>query len=84
MSDEKKVIGTIGIDSAGEPEIKEPLFISLAAFRNSKYLDVRKFYQSNGEWLPTKKGVTLHLDQIDELIKILQDKKQEIEAWFNG
>lgn len=84
MSDDKKILGTIGIDNSGEAEINEPIFISLSAFKNSKYLDIRKFFESNGEWKPTKKGVTLHKDQIEELLKILEQNKEEIESWFNG
>ena len=83
MDEDKKNIGTIGIDSSGEPEVKEPVFISLSSFKNSKYLDIRKFYMKDDSWMPTKKGVTLQKDQITDLIKILQEKSAEIEDWFN-
>lgn len=83
MPDDKKTIGTIGIDQHGAPVIKEPIFIALSNFKNFKYLDIRKFYQKEEDWLPTKKGITLSKDQIKELITIIENNKEEIDKWFD-
>lgn len=82
MSDETKELGIIGVDEAGEAVIREPIFIKLSSYRNSKYLDVRKFYDEGGEWRPTKKGITLTKDQLAELLKIIKDNEKEINEWF--
>lgn len=81
--DDKKVIATIGIDSDGDPVIPEPIFISLTSFKTKKYLDIRKRYSKDGEWMPTKKGITLALDQYNELKKALEDNSEEILKWLD-
>ncbi len=85
MSETTKNLGVIGLDENGAPVngTKEPIMVSLSSFKNAKYLDIRKYYfAENGEMLPTKKGVTLHKDQLSELIKILSDNKVEIDNWL--
>lgn len=81
MADESKLIGTIGLDEAGNAAVREPIFISLARFKNSRYLDLRKFYEKEGEWKPTTKGITLHGDQLVDLLRILSEHKDEILLW---
>lgn len=82
MDDDKKVIGTIGIDEAGAPLVKEPIFISLGEYNTSKYIDIRKYYSAGGEWRPTKKGITLHKGQDKELIDILEANSDIIKDWL--
>ena len=83
MADESKDLGRIGFDNNGEPSIREPIFIKLSSYRNSKFLDIRKYYEDNGDWKPTKKGITLTNEQLDDLMKILSEKKNEINSWLN-
>ena len=71
MPDESKEIGNIGIEADGTSNIKEPIIIKLSSFRNSKFLDIRKYYSENGEWKPTKKGITLNEEQLNNLLKFL-------------
>jgi hypothetical protein len=84
MADESKLLGQIGIDEAGQASVREPIFINLSRFKNSRYLDIRKFYEKDGEWKPTTKGITLHGDQLEELIRILTENKEEILLWTAG
>ena len=82
MADESKELGRIGFD--GEtPLVREPIIVKLSSFKNSKYLDIRKYYDKDGEWCPTSKGVTLHREQIRELLQVITDNTNEIEQWFN-
>ena len=83
MSDGEKLLGKIGVVKDDEPQIKEPIFVKLSSYKNSKYLDVRKYYQKNEEWLPTPKGITLQQDQIEDLIKIIENNKDIIKEWFD-
>ncbi|MCG8572109.1 MAG: transcriptional coactivator p15/PC4 family protein [Spirochaetes bacterium] len=83
MEEDKKTIATMGLDSSGAPLVKEPIFISLSSYKNSKYLDIRKHYFADDQWLPTKKGVTLQYSQINELQQILNDHADEIKSWFD-
>ncbi len=42
-------------------------------FRGKEYLDLRQFFQSeDGEWRPTKKGVSLPWELRSALIEVLQ------------
>lgn len=41
-------------------------------------IDIRKFYLSNGEWKPTKKGIWLDLDQLKCLIGMLISESEAI------
>jgi hypothetical protein len=82
MSDESKEIGNIGIEADGTSSAKEPIIIKLSSFRSAKFVDIRKYYSENGEWKPTKKGITLNKSQMDSLFKIFNDNKNEIDLWL--
>lgn len=46
-------------------------------FREKEYLDLRQFFQGDdGQWLPTKKGVSLPWELRSALVEALQ-KEQE-------
>lgn len=56
----------------------EVIRVSRESFKNRDYLDIRIYFQNDeGEWKPTKKGVTLSPEKIDELIDILKSAKIE-------
>jgi hypothetical protein len=82
MADESKTLGMIGIDEEGKASVREPVFVNLSAYKKSRYLDLRKFYQKDGAWQPSAKGITLHADQFLELLKILSERREEILAWM--
>jgi hypothetical protein len=82
MADESKTLGTIGMDADGKASVREPVFVNLSSYKNSRYLDLRKFYEKDGKWLPSSKGITLHADQFTELLKILGDNQAEILEWI--
>ncbi len=83
VSGEFKKIGSIGIDENGKSTFKEPIIISISQYKNSKYLDIRKYYEENGEWKPTKKGITVNHDQFTGLLNFLKDKENEIKELLN-
>ena len=81
MADETKTLGIIGIDADGKVSVREPIFINLSSFKNTHYLDVRKFYDKDGTWQPSSKGITLRGNQLTELLTILTEKQNEILEW---
>jgi hypothetical protein len=83
MADESKEIAFIGIDEKGFPFIREPVKISLSSYKNAKYLDIRKYYEKNGEWLPTTKGITINGEIFDKLVEVLSTHGEEIKNWLN-
>jgi len=81
MSDEKQ-IAKIGLDEDGAPTMKEPIFVSISDFRNNKYLNIRKYYEVEGEWRPTKKGIALSYKNFKELLNVLNENADKIEEWM--
>lgn len=57
----------------------EVLRVSLENFKGRDYIDLRIYYQDdNGEWKPTKKGVTVAPDKIDSIIEFFTKAKDEL------
>lgn len=57
----------------------EVIRISLANFKGRDYVDLRIYFQDDaGEWKPTKKGVTIAPDKLDEAIDYLKNAKEEL------
>lgn len=57
------------------------IHISISTFNNVKYLDIRKYFRDdNGEMKPTKKGIALNKAQFQEVLSVLNAKKDEIEG----
>jgi hypothetical protein len=45
----------------------EKIFFNLSEYKGKKYADIRIYYEDDeGEWKPTKKGITLTLDRFSE------------------
>ncbi len=45
----------------------EKIFFSLSEYTGKKYADIRIYFEDDeGEWTPTKKGITLSLDRVAE------------------
>jgi len=57
----------------------EVLRVSLENFKGRDYIDLRIYYQDdNGEWKPTKKGVTVAPDKLDDVIGFFNKAKEEL------
>lgn len=60
----------------------EKILFSVSEFKGKKYADIRIYYEDDeGEWKPTKKGVTVSLEnfaefkeRVEELGTFLQEK----------
>ena len=56
----------------------ERLRISTESFKGRDYIDLRIYYEADGgEWKPTKKGVTIAPDKVDEVIELLSKAGKE-------
>lgn len=61
----------------------EKILFSVSEFKGKKYADIRIYYEDDeGEWKPTKKGVTVNLDsfqdfreRVEELERFLKEKR---------
>ena len=64
-----------------EKSALERIQIEMKEYNKKKYLDIRTYYRSDeGEWKPTKKGVTIPPDAIEDLLnsvnKIVKEEEQ--------
>ena len=54
--------------------------ISENEYQDHKYIDIRQYYKDdNGEFKPTKKGITFPPDLLEDVIEGLQKIKREFE-----
>jgi len=46
---------------------KQQIQVSLATFRGRTFGDLRLFVLKDGDWIPTQRGCTVDLEQLEEL-----------------
>lgn len=78
MTDDKKLLATIPRNATEEIQVK------LSEYKGRKFLDMRVFYttDSGKTWLPTKKGIAIYPENLDELksaIELAQKELEEVE-----
>ena len=57
----------------------EEILVELSDYKGQTYLNIRAWIKDNdGEFLPTKKGLTCHCELIPDLIEALQKAKEII------
>ena len=57
----------------------EQVQVSVGDYKNKKYVDVRVFFPNEeGTFFPTKKGLTLVVDLLPELVKGIQAAEKAI------
>ena len=63
-----------------ERNATEELQIGINEYKGKKYVDLRIFYTNDegDSWNPTKKGVTVAPDKIEEVIEALEKAKEEL------
>ncbi|URA11251.1 transcriptional coactivator p15/PC4 family protein [Thermospira aquatica] len=65
------------IISIGEVK-KGNIKITVSEFNGQKYLDIRKYFDDDGELKPTKKGIALSAEQFEAVLDILTREKDHI------
>lgn len=58
---------------------KDKVIVTVKEFKGKQYIDIRTYFENEeGEWIPTKKGVSLTPDNLDEMIGFLQTAKKTV------
>ena len=66
----------VGEIERGETEV---LRVSTEEYKGRKYVDVRIYFENDeGEWKPTKKGVTIQPDKVDAFIELIKKAKASL------
>ncbi len=61
------------------PKGKDKIIVTVKEFKGKQYIDIRTYFENDaGEWIPTKKGISLTPENLDDVIKILQQAKKKI------
>jgi hypothetical protein len=61
-----------------EKSATEVVRVSAEEFKGRKYLDIRVYFEDEGEWKPTKKGVTIQPDKVDAFIELVTRAKDSL------
>ena len=57
----------------------DKIIVTIKEFKGKTYIDVRNFFENDeGEMIPTKKGVSLTPENLDELIHLLTEAKKKL------
>jgi hypothetical protein len=57
----------------------DKIIVNVKDFKGKTYVDVRTYFENDqGEMIPTKKGISLNPDNVDEMIKLLQKAKKSL------
>lgn len=71
---EAKIIGEIPRNST------EKTIVSISEYKGKTFVDARVYYDADGEYKPTKKGITVQPDALDTFIGLLQKAKTELSS----
>jgi len=56
------------------------IHVRLSEFKGRHYLDIRNFYETDdGEWKPTRKGISIPVEFFVEVLDALNEAKPEVE-----
>jgi hypothetical protein len=59
----------------------EVLRISTEEFKGRAYIDLRIYFEDGeGEWKPTKKGVTINPEKLEEVIGLLREAQEKLKG----
>jgi hypothetical protein len=45
--------------------------VMLREYKGKEFVDIRTYFDDEGEWKPTKKGVTISPGKVNELVRLL-------------
>ncbi len=69
-----KLIGEV------EKNQKEQIKVSVENYRNHEFVDCRVYWDDNGTWRPSKKGISLNDETLDEVIELLKKASKVMEG----
>ncbi|KAJ5102879.1 RNA polymerase II transcriptional coactivator KELP [Penicillium argentinense] len=72
---------TAKTDSNGDRywEISKMRRVTISTFHEKTMINVREYYEKNGEQLPGKKGISMPIDQFAALVELLPELEQALQ-----
>lgn len=59
---------------------QEKIVVELSDYGGKTYFNVRIYFQKDGEWIPTKKGVNLNVENLEELKTAIAKAEEHLNA----
>lgn len=59
---------------------QEKIVVELSDYSGKTYFNIRIYFQKDGEWIPTKKGVNLNVDNLEELKTAIEKAEEHLNA----
>jgi hypothetical protein len=57
----------------------DKIMVTVKEFKGKTYVDIRTYFENDqGEMMPTKKGVSLTPENVDDILNLLQEAKKAI------
>jgi len=63
-----------------EKNQKEQIRVSIENYRNYEFVDCRVYWNDNGTWRPSRKGISLNNENIDEVLELLKKASKAMEG----
>jgi hypothetical protein len=58
----------------------DKIMVTVKEFKGKTYVDIRTYFENDqGEMMPTKKGVSLTPENVDEILVLLQNAKKAVQ-----
>ena len=58
---------------------KDKIIVTVKEFKSKQYIDVRTYFENDeGEWIPTKKGISFTPENLSDAIKLLQKAEKKV------
>ena len=58
---------------------KDKIIITVKEFKGKQYVDIRTYFENDaGEWIPTKKGISLTPENLNEIMPLLETAQKSI------
>ena len=62
-----------------EKNLKEKIRVSIEEYRGTRFIDCRVYWEDDqGQWKPSKKGIALNGECINEVLNALQKARKEL------
>ena len=77
QADKEKVASVVRLEMYPKQSVlegkgaKQQIQVSLATFRGRTFGDLRLFVLKDGDWIPTQRGCTVDLEQLEELEEVV-------------
>ncbi|KAK1985161.1 transcriptional Coactivator p15 [Colletotrichum cereale] len=71
-----------GVDKEGNPfwDLSNKRRIGVSQFKNNTFINIREFYEKDGDMLPGKKGISLNIAQYEALVKAIPAISEKLRA----